>query len=187
MSNLKEKYQKEIVPALREEFGYENAYAAPKVEKVVVNTGVGRHSKEADYLEKVEEMLKHITGQKPARRASRKSIAGFKIREGATVGMQVTLRGPRMYDFLERMTAVVFPRLRDFRGIKIKGFDGRGNYTFGMPDISAFPEASPSDSDLGQGIEIVVVTSAKTDKEAEALLRKLDFPFKKKPVSEPNK
>jgi len=179
MTTLKEKYRREIVPALQKDLGYKNIHAVPKVIKVVVNTGVGRHSKEKDYLKKTEEMLAHITGQKPAKRAARKSIAGFKIREGAPIGMQVTIRGNRMYDFLERLTAMVFPRLRDFRGISTKGFDGRGNYTIGLPDVSAFPEATPADSDLGQGIEVTVVTNAKDDAESEALLRVLGFPFKK--------
>jgi large subunit ribosomal protein L5 len=177
MTTLKEKYRSEVVPALKESLGYSNLHAVPGVQKVVFNAGVGRHSKEKEYLERVEEMLTHITGQKPARRAARKSIAGFKIREGATVGMQVTLRGQRMYDFLERLTQVVFPRLRDFRGIATKGFDGRGNYTYGFKEVAAFPEATPQDIDLGQGIEMTVVTNAKNNEEAEVLLRAIGFPF----------
>ncbi len=180
MTTLKQQYKTEIVPSLMEELGYKNINAVPKIEKVVINAGVGKHHKEKDYLDKTEAMLARITGQKPSRRLARKSIAGFKLRDGAVVGMQVTLRGPRMYDFLERLTRVVFPRMRDFRGISKKGFDGRGNYTYGLKEVGAFPEATPQDIDLGQGLQITVSTTAVDNKEGTKLLRAIGFPFIKK-------
>lgn len=177
MTTLKENYKKTIVPALQASLGLKNPHQVPVVTKVIVNAGVGRHAKEAEYLEKVAAMLGRITGQKPAARASRQSIAGFKMREGATVGMQVTLRGQRMYDFLERLTRLVFPRMRDFRGISDKNFDGRGNYALGMPEIAAFPEVKPEDIELGQGMQIIVTTNARTNEKGKALLTAIGFPF----------
>jgi len=177
MARLALHYQKEIVPALRRDLGLKNVMQVPRIQKVVVNVGIGKRTKEADHLKKVSELLERITGQKPSPRPSRISIAGFKMREGMVVGVRVTIRGPRMYDFLERLTTMVFPRIRDFRGISVKGFDGRGNYSWGMTEVNAFPEATPEDIELGQPLEITVVTNACTNVAGERLLRALGFPF----------
>lgn len=177
MSILKEQYKKKIVPDLQAAFGLKNPHQVPVITKVVVNVGVGRHTKEAEYIEKVAGMLTRITGQKASPRASRTSIAGFKMREGQIVGLQVTLRGPRMYDFLERLTGLVFPRMRDFRGISDTGFDGRGNFAIGLTEVAAFPEAKPEDVELGQGLQIIVVTTARTNEKGKALLTAIGFPF----------
>jgi len=177
MQSLKEQYLKTAIPALREAFGLKNQHQVPRVLKVVVNAGVGRHIKEAEYADKVSAMLARITGQKPSPRAARKSIAGFKMRAGQIVGLSVTLRGNRMYDFLERLTRLVFPRMRDFRGITDKGFDGRGNFALGMTEVAAFPEAKPEDIELGQGIQIIVATDAKNNEKGKALLTAIGFPF----------
>lgn len=171
-------YRTVVVPALRKAFGYRNALEAPRVLKVVVQAGVGKRLKEAEHAEKTTAMLTRITGQKAAPRAARQSIAGFKSREGMIVGLQVTLRGPRMYDFLERLLVVVLPRTRDFRGINVDGFDGRGNYSLGFPEVNAFPEATPEDMELAQGVQVTVVTNAKNDQRGEALLRAFGFPFR---------
>lgn len=179
MASLLTQYRTVTVPALQKEFGYKNALAVPRIVKVVVGTGVGKRSKEgAEFNERVMQMLGRITGQKPAIRAARKSIAGFKMREGMTVGMQITLRGPRMYDFLERLLIVVLPRTRDFRGISAQGFDGRGNYSLGFSEVNAFPEVNAEDIELGQGLQMTVATTARTNERGFALLRALGFPFK---------
>lgn len=179
MASLLTKYRTVAVPALRKEFGYASALAVPRVVKVVVQAGVGKRSKDgAEHTERTTQMLARITGQKPAPRAARKSIAGFKMRQGMIVGMQVTLRGPRMYDFLERLLAVVLPRIRDFRGVSAQGFDGRGSYSLGFPEVNAFPEAKPEDIELAQGLQVTVVTNARTNARGEALLRALGFPFR---------
>lgn len=177
MARLFEQYQKEMVPALRKDLGLKNVMQVPRIQKVVVNVGIGKRAKEADHQKKMAALLERITGQKPSPRASRTSIAGFKMREGMVVGLCVTIRGPRMYDFLERLTSVVFPRIRDFRGISVKGFDGRGNYSWGMTEVNAFPEATPEDIELGQPFEITVATNAHTNVAGERLLRALRFPF----------
>lgn len=178
MDRLLKHYRTTIVPALKKEGDFRNTMAVPRIMKVVVQAGVGKRSKEAEHAERVGKMLGRITGQKSAPRAARKSIAGFKMREGMIVGLQVTLRGSRMYDFLERLLATVLPRTRDFRGISVDGFDGRGNYSLGFTEVNAFPEATPEDVELGQGMQITVVTNAKTNARGEALLRALGFPFR---------
>lgn len=177
MARLSEYYKKEVVPILKRDLGLKNVMQVPRVQKVVVNVGIGKRSKEADHQKKVGALLERIVGQKPSPRPSRISIAGFKMREGSVVGMRVTVRGPRMYDFLERLTTVVFPRMRDFRGISVKGFDGRGNYSWGMTEVNAFSEATQEDIELGQPLEITVVTSAGSNVAGERLLRGLGFPF----------
>ncbi len=178
MEQLLTHYRTTVVPALKKEGGFSNTMAVPRIMKVVVQAGVGKRSKETEHVEKTAALLKRITGQKAAPRASRLSIAGFKMREGMIVGLQVTLRGPRMYDFLERLLAVVLPRTRDFRGISVDGFDGRGNYSLGFTEVNAFPEATPEDMELGQGMQITVVTNAQTNARGEALLRAMGFPFR---------
>lgn len=179
MASLLSQYRTIVIPALQKEFGYRNALAVPRVVKVLVQAGVGKRSSGGgDHNERVAQMLARITGQKPAPRAARKSIAGFKMRAGMTVGMQVTLRGPRMYDFLERLLAMVLPRMRDFHGISARGFDGSGNYSFGFPEVNAFPEVKPEDIEVGQGLQVTVVTNARTNERGFALLRALGFPFR---------
>lgn len=179
MAVLLSQYRTVTVPALQKEFGYRNALAVPRVVKVVVQAGVGKRSKDgAEHNERTMQMLARITGQKPAPRASRKSIAGFKMREGTIVGIQVTLRGSRMYDFLERLLTVVMPRTRDFHGVSVQGFDGRGNYSLGFQEVNAFPEVKPEDIELGQGLQVTVVTNARTNARGAALLRALGFPFR---------
>lgn len=178
MEQLLKHYRTTIMPALKKEGGFRNTMAVPRIVKVVVQAGVGKRSKEAEHAERVAKMLMRITGQKAAPRAAKQSIAGFKMREGMIVGLQVTLRGPRMYDFLERLLVTVLPRTRDFRGISVDGFDGRGNYSLGFTEVNAFPEATPEDMELGQGMQITVVTNAKTNARGEALLRAMGFPFR---------
>lgn len=179
MASLLTQYRTVTIPALQKEFGYKNVLATPRIVKVVVGAGVGKRSKDgAEHNERTAQLLMRITGQKPALRAARKSIAGFKMRQGMIVGMQVTLRGPRMYDFLERLLAVVLPRTRDFRGISAQGFDGRGNYSLGFSEVNAFPEVKPEDIELAQGLQMTVVTTARTNERGFALLRALGFPFR---------
>ncbi|MEK7481513.1 MAG: 50S ribosomal protein L5 [Patescibacteria group bacterium] len=179
MAVLLSHYRTAVIPALQKEFGYSNALAVPRVLKVIVQAGVGKRSKDgAEHNERTMQLLARITGQKPAPRAARKSIAGFKMREGMIVGMQVTLRGARMYDFLERLLTVVLPRTRDFHGVSAQGFDGRGNYSLGFPEVNAFPEVNPEDIELGQGLQITVTTNARTNARGVALLKALGFPFR---------
>lgn len=175
---LVEQYKQDIAPKLQEQFSYANVMAIPRVIKVTLNVGVGRHSKDSAYIEGVVETLRRITGQQPVITKARKSIASFKIREGAPVGVTVTLRGARMYDFLEKLVHVTFPRVRDFRGISTKSFDKTGNYTVGIKEHTAFPEISAEDLDKIHGLEVSITTTAKTAPEGEALLRLMGFPFK---------
>jgi large subunit ribosomal protein L5 len=179
-SRLYKKYKEEIIPALKEEFGYKNIMQVPKIEKVVINVGYGKHNKEAAYIENVENTLKAITGQKPVRNKVSKSISNFKIREGANVGSSVILRGKRMYDFLDKLVNVSLPRVRDFRGISPKSFDRNGNYTLGFKENISFPEIKSDAIDKIHGLEVVVCTTALKDKEAKSLLTKVGFPFKAK-------
>ncbi len=176
---LKEKYQKEIVPALKEEFSFENSMLVPKLNKLVINVGCGRHSKDKDFLERIGNGLTKISGQKPVYALAKKSVSAFKIREGMTVGVKVTLRGPRMYDFVEKLVNITFPRVRDFRGLNTKSIDGQGNMTLGFKDQSAFPEMSVEDSDNPFGLEISFDTTAKSKEEGLALFRLMGFPFQK--------
>ena len=179
MNRLKEKYNKEVVPALIEKFEYKSVMQAPKVEKIVVNMGVGEAVSNAKALDKAVEELQIITGQKPLITKAKKSIAGFRLREGMPIGAKVTLRGERMYEFLDRLVTSALPRVRDFSGIKATGFDGRGNYNLGVLEQIIFPEIDIDKVNKISGMDITFVTSAKTDKEAKSLLTELGLPFKK--------
>lgn len=179
MNRLKEKYQNEIVPSLVEKFNYSSVMAVPKVEKIVVNMGVGDAVSNAKALDKAVEELTQITGQKPLITKAKKSIAGFKLREGMPIGAKVTLRGERMYEFLDKLISVSLPRVRDFRGISKKAFDGRGNYTLGVKEQLIFPEIDYDKVDKVRGMDIVVVTTAKSDEEARELLTLMGMPFQK--------
>lgn len=170
MNRLKEKYQSEIVSSLTEKFNYSSSMAVPKIEKIVVNMGVGEAVQNAKVLDKAVEELQSITGQKPVVTKAKKSIAGFKLREGMPIGAKVTLRGERMYDFLDKLVSVSLPRVRDFRGVSKKAFDGRGNYTLGVKEQLIFPEIDYDKVDKVRGMDIVIVTTAQTDEEARELL-----------------
>jgi large subunit ribosomal protein L5 len=176
---LYEQYKKEVVPALKKEFGYKNVMQVPRVTKVVINSGVGRFVKEAGYIDNVEKTLNRITGQKPVRTKARESISNFKIREGMEIGVVVTLRGPKMYQFLEKLVRVTFPRVRDFRGVTDKAFDRQGNYTIGLKENVAFPEVKSGEVDKIHGLQIIINTTAKNKQEGKALLTHLGFPFVK--------
>jgi large subunit ribosomal protein L5 len=175
---LKTKYAEQVMPALIKKFGYKNPMEAPRFKKIVVNIGLGEASQNIKLLEAAMNDLGTITGQKPVMRRARKSIASFKLREGAPVGCKVTLRGPRMYEFYDRLVNVAIPRIRDFRGVPNKSFDGRGNYTLGIKEQIIFPEIHYDKVERMTGMDITIVTSAKTDEEATELLRLMDMPFK---------
>ncbi|GAF66214.1 50S ribosomal protein L5 [Alkalihalobacillus trypoxylicola] len=179
MNRLKEKYSKEIVSSLVEKFNYTSVMAVPKLEKIVVNMGVGDAVSNAKALDKAVEELAEITGQKPLITKAKKSIAGFKLREGMPIGAKVTLRGERMYEFLDKLVSVSLPRVRDFRGISNKAFDGRGNYTLGVKEQLIFPEIDYDKVDKVRGMDVVIVTTANTDEEARELLTHMGMPFKK--------
>jgi large subunit ribosomal protein L5 len=179
MNRLKEKYQNEIVPALVEKFNYSSVMAVPKVEKIVINMGVGDAVSNVKALDKAVEELTQITGQKPLITKAKKSIAGFKLREGMPIGAKVTLRGVRMFEFLDKLVTVTLPRVRDFRGISKKAFDGRGNYTLGVKEQLIFPEIDYDKVEKVRGMDIVVVTTANTDEEARELLTHMGMPFQK--------
>ena len=178
-NNLYKIYKKEIVPALKEEFGFKNVMQVPKVQKVIINVGVGKFLKETGHIENVENTLLKITGQKPTRNKAKKAISNFKLRAGMDVGVSVTLRGQRMYDFLEKLTNVTFARVRDFRGITDRGFDRQGNFSYGFKENMPFPEVKVDEIDKTHGLEIVVVTNANNKQEGKSLLKNLGFPFKK--------
>jgi large subunit ribosomal protein L5 len=178
MARLRELYQEEIAPVLRERFGYENVMQIPRLEKIVVNMGVGEASQNARALDGAMEDLAKITGQKPQLRRARKSVAGFKIREGMPVGARVTLRGERMWEFLDRLIAIALPRIRDFQGVSPKAFDGRGNYTLGLREQISFPEIDYDSIDRIRGLEVSIVTTARTDEEGRRLLQLLGMPFR---------
>lgn len=175
MATMREKYKTVAVPALKEKFGLGNPLMVPQVSKVVVNMGMGCADK--DKLKTVVEDLAAITGQRPVVTKARKSISNFKLREGMSIGAKVTLRQDRMYDFLDRLVNVALPRIRDFRGVAAKGFDGRGSYTLGLKEQGIFPEIDPNHSGAVQGMNITIVTTAKTDGEARELLSLLGMPF----------
>jgi large subunit ribosomal protein L5 len=174
---LKTRYAEEIKPALIERFGYSSSMQAPHVEKITVNMGVGDAKQDSKVLEAATEQLATICGQKPSVRRARKSIAAFKLREGMPVGLAVTLRGERAYEFLDRLTSIAIPRIRDFRGLKSNAFDGRGNYSMGVREQIIFPEIDYDAVDAVRGLDITITTSAKTDAEAYALLEALGMPF----------
>jgi large subunit ribosomal protein L5 len=178
MSRLKDKYQSDVVPALQKEFGYTNVMAVPKVRKVVVNMGLGEATANAKIIDTGSDELARITGQKPVTRRSKKSIAQFKVRQGQPIGTMVTLRGERMWEFLDRLVTIALPRVRDFKGVSPKGFDGRGNYTLGLRDQLLFPEIDYMKVDKARGMNVSVVTSARTDEEARKLLQFIGMPFR---------
>ena len=178
LPRLKTQYRTEIVPALTSEFNFANPMQVPGLTKIVVNMGVGQAAKEAKLIEGAIRDITAITGQKPQVNLARKSIAQFKLREGQPIGCHVTLRGDRMWEFLDRLLSLSLPRIRDFRGLSDKQFDGHGNYTFGLSEQSMFHEIDQDKIDAVRGMDITVVTTAKTDDEGRALLRALGFPFK---------
>ncbi len=176
---LKEKYQKEVAPALQKEFSIPNVMLIPKLEKVVINVGTGRHIKDKEYMNRITAVLEKISGQKPILCKARKSISAFKVRQGMTVGIKVTLRGKRMYDFTEKLVNITLPRVHDFRGLKTKSIDPLGNLSLGFKDQSAFPEVSVEDLDHTFGLELSFATSAKNKEQGLALFTLLGFPFQK--------
>ena len=178
MSRLKERYEKEVAPALQKEFGYTNVMAIPRIQKIVVNMGLGEATQNAKIIDTGADELARVTGQKPVVTRAKKSIAQFKLRKGMPIGTMVTLRGPRMWDFLDRLVAVALPRVRDFRGVSPRGFDGRGNYTLGLKDQLLFPEIDYMKVDKARGMNISVVTTAATDEESRKLLQLLGMPFR---------
>jgi large subunit ribosomal protein L5 len=178
-ARLKEKYQTEVKKKLQEQFGIKNPMAVPKVEKVVLNIGLGEAISNAKILDSAVEELAQITGQKPIITKAKKSIASFKLREGQAIGAMVTLRGEKMYEFLDRLISTALPRVRDFRGVPSKSFDGRGNYTLGIRDHLIFPEIDITKVDKSKGMNITIVTNAKDDDQARFLLRELGLPFTK--------
>jgi large subunit ribosomal protein L5 len=178
MTRLKEKYQKEVVPALQKEFGYKNVMAVPRIEKVVVNMGLGEATANAKLIDTGADEVARITGQKPVTRRAKKSIAAFKVRKGMPIATMVTLRGERMWEFLDRLMSIALPRVRDFKGVSARGFDGRGNYTLGLRDQLLFPEIDYMKVDKARGMNVSVVTTAKTDQEARKLLQFIGMPFR---------
>ena len=178
MSRLKERYLGEVVPVLRKEFGYTNVMAVPKVQKVVVNMGLGEATQNVKIIDVAADELARITGQRPVTTRATKSIAAFKVRKGMPVGVSVTLRGERRFEFLDRLMSIALPRVRDFKGVSAKGFDGRGNYTLGLRDQLLFPEIDYMKVDKARGMNVSVVTTAKTDEEARRLLQLMGMPFR---------
>ena len=180
---LKQRYRDEIAPALMQEFGYGNVMQIPRLTKIVVNMGVGEAARDAKLIDGAVRDLSTITGQKPAVARAKKSVAQFKLREGMPIGAHVTLRGDRMWEFLDRLLAIALPRIRDFRGLSDRQFDGHGNYTFGLTEQVMFHEINPDKVDRQRGMDITVVTTATNDTEGRSLLRRLGFPFRE-PVAE---
>jgi large subunit ribosomal protein L5 len=178
MSRLKDRYLKDVAPALKKEFGYRNVMAIPRVRKIVINMGLGEATSNAKLADVGADELGRITGQKAVVRRATKSIAQFKLRQGMPVGAMVTLRGERMYEFLDRLITIALPRVRDFRGVSPKGFDGRGNFTMGLRDQLMFPEIDYMKVDKARGMNVSVVTSARTDEEARKLLQLMGMPFR---------
>jgi len=178
MTRLKERYLNEVVPTLRKEFGYTNIMAVPKITKVVVNMGLGEGTQNAKIVDTGAEELGKITGQRATVTKAKKSIAQFKVRKGMPIGAMVTLRGDRMFEFLDRLIAIALPRVRDFRGVSARGFDGRGNYTVGLRDQLLFPEIDYLKVDKARGMNISVITTARTDEEARRLLQLVGMPFR---------
>jgi len=179
MARLQDLYKKEVVPSLVKEFGYKNVHQAPRLGKVVVNMGLGEAVQDIKVIDKAMEELAMITGQRPIVTRARKSIAAFKVREGMPIGCKVTIRGVRMYEFLDRLINAVLPRVKDFRGISPKGFDGRGNYTLGLEEQIVFPEIDYDKVDKLRGMNITIVTTAKTDEEGRSFLSALGMPFRR--------
>ena len=177
-ARLKQHYQKQVIPALVKEFGYKNPNAVPKLEKVSLNIGLGEATQNAKLMDGAVQELATISGQKPVVTKAKNSIAAFKLREGMSIGCRVTLRGDRMYEFLDRLMNVALPRVRDFRGVSTKSFDGRGNYTLGIRDQLIFPEIDYNKVEKMKGMNVCITTTAKTDAEGVALLRQLGMPFR---------
>jgi len=177
-SRLFQRYKKEVTPALAKEFGRTNRLSLPRLEKIVVNMGVGSASSEKKHLEEAVDALTQIAGQKPVVTRARKSVAGFHLREGMAIGCMVTLRSERMYEFLDRLISLALPRVRDFRGLNPNGFDGHGNYSLGLSELLVFPELNPDKFTRAQGMNISIVTTAGNDAEARELLRRLGMPFR---------
>ncbi|MXY17128.1 MAG: 50S ribosomal protein L5 [Acidobacteria bacterium] len=178
MSRLQQRYRDTVIPALRKEFGYTSIMAVPKVERIVVNMGLGEATQNPKLIEAGADELMRITGQKPVTTRARKSVAAFKLRQGMAIGSMVTLRGARMYEFLDRLISIALPRVRDFRGISPNGFDGRGNYTLGLRDQLIFLEIDYMKVDQSRGMNVCVVTTARTDDEGRMLLKLLGMPFR---------
>jgi large subunit ribosomal protein L5 len=178
MSRLNDRYLKDVAPALKKEFGYRNVMAIPRLRKIVINMGLGEATSNAKLADVGADELGRITGQKAVVRRATKSIAQFKLRQGMPVGAMVTLRGERMYEFLDRLITIALPRVRDFRGVSPKGFDGRGNFTMGLRDQLMFPEIDYMKVDKARGMNVSVVTSARTDEEARKLLQLMGMPFR---------
>lgn len=179
MKSLYQTYKEEIVPALKKELGLQSVMQVPKVTKIVLNAGIGRFVKETNYIDNVEKTFAKITGQKPMRTKAKKAISNFKIRENQEIGVMVTLRGPRMYEFLEKLLRVTFPRVRDFHGISDKAFDRQGNFTIGFKENVAFPEVKIEEVDKIHGLQVIINTNAKDKNSGKALLTHLGFPFLK--------
>lgn len=179
MAHMKEVYKNEVLPALQKEFNYQSVMQVPQIEKITLNMGVGEALADKKLLENAIADLEKLSGQKPVTTKARKSVAGFKVREGYPIGCKVTLRGERMWEFFERLVGIAIPRIRDFRGLNSKSFDGRGNYSMGVKEQIIFPEIDYDKIDKIRGLDITITTSAKTDDEGRALLRAFNFPFKK--------
>lgn len=178
MSRLKQRYETEVVPSLLKRFNYRNVNQVPRLEKIVINMGIGEATQDSKALDAAMQDLALITGQRPVVNRARMSVANFRLREGMPIGCKVTLRGVRMYDFLDKLISVALPRIRDFRGISPRSFDGRGNYSLGIREQLIFPELNYDDITKIRGMDIIIVTSAKTDEEAAELLRSLGMPFR---------
>ena len=179
VSRVKAYYDAEVVPALMKKFGYKSVMQVPRIEKIVINTGLGDIKDNQKSMQIIENELKLITGQKPIYRKATKSVANFKVREGMNIGLKVTLRGGRMYDFFDKLVSIALPRVRDFRGVSDKAFDGRGNYSLGLKEQLIFPEITYDQVEKIRGMDVCIVTTAQTDEEARELLRLLGMPFKK--------
>ena len=178
-NRVKEKYEKEVVPFLMKKFGYKSVMECPRLEKIVINTGLGDIKDNAKSIQTTENEIKLISGQQPILTKAKKSVANFKVREGQTVGIKVTLRGERMFNFYDKFVSIALPRLRDFRGVSDKAFDGRGNYSVGLKEQLIFPEITYDQVEKIRGMDVCIVTTAETDEEARELLRALGMPFKK--------
>ena len=179
MNNLQKYYKESVVPTMVKEFGYQNIHQAPSIKKVVINVGLGANLKGKEYLDAVKKDIEMICGQKPVETLSKKSISNFKIREGMVIGLKVTLRSHKMWDFLEKLVKVTLPRVRDFRGISDKGFDGNGNYSLGFNEHVAFPEIAADEMDFLHGLELAITIDSSSREASKSLLTKLGFPFKK--------
>jgi large subunit ribosomal protein L5 len=179
MNRLQEQYNTKIVPELKKDFGYSNSMEVPKIQKVMINVGIGKYLKDSKFVDAIRRDLAAIAGQAPVETKARKSVAGFKIREQQVVGMAITLRGQRMYDFLDKLISIALPRVKDFRGVNPKGFDGRGNYHLGLKEHIVFPEISNDALEHIFGLQVSIVTNAGKDEPARALLTAMNFPFVK--------